>query len=214
MANLCEQTDADVDLVAKGMGLDERIGPRFLQAGLGYGGSCFPKDVRALIKIGEDLGVNLDLLKEVDKINTARVGAFVGKMKKALWILKDKKIAVLGLAFKPDTDDIRNAPSIPLIQALLEEEAVLSVYDPKAADNMMEVYPESEPKIQYASTPYQAAENANALLIVTDWEEFKNLDLNRIKENMANPIIVDGRNIFDPGKVRSLGFEYYSVGRK
>ncbi len=214
MANLCEQTDADVDLVAKGMGLDPRIGPRFLQAGLGYGGSCFPKDVRALIKIGEDLGVNLDLLKEVDKINTDRVRTFVNKMKKALWILKDKKIAILGLAFKPETDDLRNAPSIPLIQALLDEEAVLSLYDPKAADNMKTIFPEKESQIQYTSSPYQAAEDANALLIVTEWDEFKALDLKKIKQTMANPIIVDGRNIFDPKQAKSLGFEYYSVGRK
>lgn len=214
MANLCERTDADVDLVAKGMGLDSRIGSRFLQAGLGYGGSCFPKDVRALIKIGEDLGVDLDLLKEVDKINTDRVGAFIGKMKRALWILKDKKIAVLGLAFKPETDDIRNAPSIPLIRALLAEDAVLSLYDPKAAGNMKTVFPENEPQLQYASSPYQAVEDANALLLVTEWNEFKELDLNKIKEAMANPIIVDGRNIFDPEKVKGLGFEYYSVGRK
>lgn len=214
MANLCEQTDADVNLVAKGMGLDSRIGSRFLQAGLGYGGSCFPKDVRALIRIGEDLGVNLDLLKEVDKINTERVKAFVAKVKRALWILKDKKIAILGLAFKPETDDIRNAPSIPLIRALLEEEAILSLYDPKAADNMKTVFPENGPRIQYTPSPYQTAQDANALLIVTEWDEFKDLDLKKIKEVMANPIIVDGRNIFDPGAVRSLGFEYYSVGRK
>jgi UDPglucose 6-dehydrogenase len=214
MANLCEQTDADVNLVAKGMGLDARIGSRFLQAGLGYGGSCFPKDVRALIKIGEDLGVNLDLLKEVDKINTERVKSFVAKVKKALWILKDKKIAILGLAFKPETDDIRNAPSIPLIRALLEEEAMLSLYDPKAADNMKTVFPKNESRIQYTSSPFQAAQDANALLVVTEWDEFKNLDLKKIKEVMANPIVVDGRNIFDPGQVRSIGFEYYSVGRK
>ena len=214
IANLCEQTDADVNLVAKGMGLDSRIGPRFLQAGLGYGGSCFPKDVRALIKIGEDLGVNLDLLKEVDKINTDRVGAFLDKIKKALWILKDKKIAVLGLAFKPETDDIRNAPSIPLIQALLEEEAILSLYDPKAIDNMKTIFSDDEPQIQYTSSPLQAAENANALLVVTEWDEFKDLDLKKIKDIMANPIIVDGRNIFDSKLVRSIGFEYYSIGRK
>lgn len=214
MANLCEQTEADVSLVAKGMGLDARIGSRFLQAGLGYGGSCFPKDVRALIKIGEDLGVDLDLLKEVDKINTERVKAFVAKVKRALWILKDKKIAILGLAFKPETDDIRNAPSIPLIRALLEEEAILSLYDPKAADNMKTIFPEAKPRIQYTDSPCKTAQDANALLIVTEWEEFKNLDLKKIKDVMANPIIVDGRNIFDPGEVRSLGFEYYSVGRK
>jgi UDPglucose 6-dehydrogenase len=214
MANLCEKTDADVEFVAKGMGLDPRIGPRFLGAGLGYGGSCFPKDVRALIKIGEDLGVNLDLLKEVDKINTDRVGTFIDKMKRALWILKEKKIAILGLAFKPETDDIRNAPSIPLIRALLEEEAILSLYDPKATDNMKKIFPDKKPQIQYTSSPYQAAEDANALLIVTEWDEFRDLDLKKVKLSMANPIIVDGRNIFDSEQVRSLGFEYYSIGRR
>lgn len=214
MANLCEKTDADVGLVAKGMGLDSRIGSRFLRAGLGYGGSCFPKDVRALIKIGEDLGVNLDLLREVDRINTDRVSAFIDKIKKALWILKDKKIAVLGLSFKPETDDIRNAPSIPLVRALLDEEAVVCLYDPQAADNMKQIFPEKPPQVQYVSSAYEAADGANALLVVTEWDEFKALDLNRVKAKMSNPIIVDGRNIFDPEKIRGLGFEYYSIGRK
>ncbi len=214
MANLCEKTDADVDLVAKGMGLDSRIGSLFLRAGLGYGGSCFPKDVRALIKIGEDLGVNLNLLKEVDRINTDRIEAFVDKIKKALWILKDKKIAVLGLSFKPETDDIRNAPSINLVRALLNEEARVCLYDPQAADNMKQLFPDKPPQVQYVSSPYEAADGANALLIVTEWDEFKDLDLNNVKGKMSNPIIVDGRNIFDPEKVRDLGFEYYSVGRK
>ena len=214
MANLCERTDADVTLVAQGMGLDQRIGSRFLQAGLGYGGSCFPKDVRALIKIGEDLGVNLDLLKEVDRVNMDRVRTFVDKIKKALWILKDKKIAILGLAFKPETDDLRNAPSIALIRSLIDQEAQLSLYDPKASGNMKAIFPDSDPRIQYASSPYEAAKEANALLIVTEWDEFRTLDLKRIKESMDNPIIVDGRNIYEPQQVRDLGFEYYSVGRK
>jgi len=214
MANLCEKTDADVDLVAKGMGLDSRIGSRFLRAGLGYGGSCFPKDVRALIKIGEDLGVNLNLLKEVDRVNTDRVAAFIDKIKKALWILKDKKIAVLGLSFKPETDDIRNAPSINLVKALLKEGAFLYLYDPKAMENMKELFPEDQPGLFYMDSPYKAAEGANALLLVTEWEEFEHIDLNKIKQDMANPILVDGRNLFDPEKVRNLGFEYYSIGRK
>jgi UDPglucose 6-dehydrogenase len=208
MANLCEKTDADVEFVAQGMGLDPRIGPLFLRAGLGYGGSCFPKDVRALIKIGEDLGVNLDLLKEVDRINTDRIKVFVDKIKKALWILKDKKIAVLGLSFKPQTDDIRNAPSISLIQALLDEGAQLVLYDPQAMDNIKEIFKEQPPSIQYAASPYEAAADANALLVVTEWDEIKNLDLKKIKEVLANPIIVDGRNLYDPEKVRGLGFEY------
>lgn len=214
MANLCEKTEADVEQVAEGMGLDPRIGPRFLSAGLGYGGSCFPKDVRALIKIGEDLGVDLSLLKEVDRANIERIRFFVEKVKKALWILKEKNIAVLGLSFKPQTDDIRNAPSINLINVLLEEGAFLRLYDPKAMSNMKTVFSEDHPNIAYASTPYDAVQGANALLVVTEWEQFRKLDLKRIKQAMANPIIIDGRNIFNPEVIKSFGFEYYSVGRK
>jgi UDPglucose 6-dehydrogenase len=214
MANLCEETEADVERVAKGMGLDSRIGHRFLGAGIGYGGSCFPKDVRALIRIGEDLGVDLSLLKEVDRINVDRIHVFVNKIKKALWILKDKTIAVLGLSFKPRTDDIRNAPSINLIQVLIDEGSLLRLYDPKAMEGMKAVFPEDHPHITYASSPYDAAEGANALLIVTEWEEFRDLDLSKVKDLMANPIIIDGRNIYDPEEIKNLGFEYYSVGRK
>lgn len=214
ISELCEKTEADVELVAKGMGLDPRIGPRFLQAGLGYGGSCFPKDVRALIWMGEDLGVKFNLLKEVDRINKERIKVFVEKIKKSLWILKDKRIAVLGLSFKPETDDIRNAPSIDVIKELLNEGAKVRLYDPKAMDNMKEVFPEQPPQILYVNSPYEAVEGAAALLIITEWDEFKGLDLEKIKDVMANPIIIDGRNIFEPEDVRSLGFEYYSVGRK
>lgn len=214
ISNLCEKTDADVELVAKGMGLDPRIGGLFLKAGLGYGGSCFPKDIKALTKIGEDLGINVNLLKEADSINQERTGFFVEKIKKALWILKDKKIAVLGLSFKPETDDIREASSIKVIRKLLEEGASLSLYDPKAMENMKEIFPEEPPKIIYCKSPYQATEETNALLIVTEWDEFRELDLKKIKDSMTNPIIVDGRNIYEPTKVRKLGFEYYSIGRK
>lgn len=214
MSDLCERTDADVEQVARGMGLDQRIGEKFLNAGLGYGGSCFPKDVRALIKIGEDLGADMEMLKEVDSLNTSRVHAFLEKIRKALWILKDKRIAVLGLAFKPETDDIRNAPSIPVIRELQDEGALLRLYDPKAMDNMRSVIPEKAPGVSYVKNAYSAAEGANALLIITEWEEFRNLDLGRIRKLMANPIIVDGRNLFPPEFVRGAGFEYYSVGRK
>lgn len=214
ISDLCERTDADVELVAKGMGMDPRIGERFLRAGLGYGGSCFPKDVRALIKIGEDLGADLALLKEVDRINMDRIQNFLDKIKKALWIVKDKKIAVLGLAFKPETDDIRNAPSISLIHELQSQEALLRLYDPKAMDNMKSIFPEDPPKIVYVDNLYNAVKDANALLVVTEWEEITSLDLKKVKPLMANPIIIDGRNVFDPNEIRSLGFEYYSVGRK
>ncbi len=214
IAELCEKTDADVNQVAKGMGFDPRIGSQFLKAGLGYGGSCFPKDIRALTKIGEDLGVNMNLLREADRINLDRIDSFVEKTKKALWILKDKKIAVLGLAFKPETDDIREALSIKVIKKLLDEGSFLRLYDPRAMENMREIFPEEPPQISYVKSPYEAVKEANALLIITEWDEFKELDLKKIKEVMENPIIIDGRNVYDPSEVRELGFEYYSIGRQ
>lgn len=214
ISELCERTDADVEMVAKGMGLDSRIGSQFLRAGIGYGGSCFPKDVRALIHIGEELGVNFGLLKEVDKINSNRIKIFIEKIRKALWILKDKKIAVLGLSFKPETDDIRNAPSIFLIKELLKEGSLLNLYDPKAMSNMKKVYPEKPPQISYFSSVYKALEETNACLIVTEWNEFRSLDLKRVRQLMANPIIIDGRNLFNPTEAKEAGFEYYSMGRK
>jgi len=214
IAELCEKTDADVNQVAKGMGFDSRIGSQFLKAGLGYGGSCFPKDIRALTKIGEDLGVNMNLLREADRINLDRIVFFVEKTKKALWILKDKKIAVLGLAFKPETDDIREASSIKIIKRLLDEGSYLRLYDPRAMENMREIFPEEPPQISYVKSPYEAVKEANALLIITEWDEFKELDLKKIKEVMDNPVIIDGRNVYDPSEVRELGFEYYSIGRQ
>jgi UDPglucose 6-dehydrogenase len=214
ISELCEKTDADVNQVAEGMGFDPRIGSQFLKAGLGYGGSCFPKDIRALTKIGEDLGVNMNLLREADRINLDRIDFFVEKTKKALWILKDKKIAVLGLAFKPETDDIREASSIKIIKRLLDEGAYLRLYDPKAMENMREIFSEEPPQISYVKSPYEAVKEANALLIITEWDEFKELDLKKIKEVMDNPVIIDGRNVYDPSEVRELGFEYYSIGRQ
>jgi len=213
ISDLCEKTAADVEQVALGMGKDPRIGMKFLNAGLGYGGSCFPKDIKALTKIGEDLGVNMTLLKEADRVNHERTAVFVDKVKRALWILKDKRIAVLGLAFKPETDDIREASSIKIIRELIKEGSALRLYDPKAMNSMKEIFPQST-QVVYCDDPFQAAQDANALLIITEWAEFRTLDLARIKDLMANPIIVDGRNLFEPGSVRKLGFEYYSVGRK
>ncbi len=214
IADLCEKTDADVELIAKGMGLDSRIGPKFLNAGLGYGGSCFPKDARALVHIGEELGVNFDFLREVEKINTNRIRVFVDKIKNALWILKDKKIAVLGLAFKPETDDLRNAPSIRVVEELLNEGALLRLYDPKAMNNMKSFFPEKKPDIKYMSSLYEAVDGANALLLITEWEEFSKMDLKKVKSLMDNPIFIDGRNLFVPEDVRKMGFEYSSIGRK
>lgn len=214
ISDICERTEANVEQVALGMGLDPRIGSRFLKAGIGYGGSCFPKDIKALTKIGEDLGVDMSLLKEADRINADRIQVLVEKVKGALWILKDKKIAVLGLAFKPETDDIREAPSIRIIGELLQGGAVLRLYDPQAMENMKKLYPAEPGRVSYAASPYQAIEGANALLVLTEWEEFAALDLPRVKKSMDNPIVVDGRNVFDPEEVRRLGLEYYSIGRK
>jgi UDPglucose 6-dehydrogenase len=214
VADLCERTDADVGMVARGMGLDPRIGASFLKAGLGYGGSCFPKDVKALAKIGSELGVDMTLLRDVDALNDDRIRVFMDKVRKALWILKGKTVGVLGLAFKPETDDIREAPSIKVIRELLKQGAVLRLYDPKAADNMKELFPEDGQAVTYVSNPYAAAEGAHILLVVTEWEEIRTLDLAKVKGLMANPVLIDGRNVFDPAAVRALGFEYASIGRK
>jgi UDPglucose 6-dehydrogenase len=214
ISDLCDKTDADVKQVAEGMGLDARIGTQFLRAGVGYGGSCFPKDIKALAKIGEDLGVNISILREADNINTERIGIFVEKIKKVLWVLKDKTIAILGLSFKPETDDIREAPSIKVIKELLKEGASIRLYDPQAMENVKELFPEEPPRVVYAKSPYEAVEGANALAMITEWDEFLKMDLKKIKEAMTNPLIVDGRNIFDPSEMRKLGFEYDCMGRK
>ncbi|MEJ7555454.1 MAG: UDP-glucose/GDP-mannose dehydrogenase family protein [Aquificaceae bacterium] len=212
VADLCEKTGADIKLVADGMGYDKRIGRDFLNAGIGYGGSCFPKDVKAFIRIAQDYGLDFGLLREVDRINQERPVKFVEKVKRVLWSVKGKKLAVWGLAFKPNTDDIREAPSIKIVDMLLREGAKLSLYDPKAMENFKLLFPEGK-GISYAKDLYSAVENAEALLILTEWEEFKKADLKRVKSLMALPIIVDGRNVYEPPEVRALGFEYYPVGR-
>ncbi|MDW8067065.1 MAG: UDP-glucose/GDP-mannose dehydrogenase family protein [Aquificaceae bacterium] len=212
IADLCEKAGADVKLVADGMGYDKRIGRAFLNAGIGYGGSCFPKDVKAFIRIAQDYGLDFGLLKEVEKINQERPIKFVEKIKGVLWSLKDKKLAVWGLSFKPNTDDIREAPSIKIVDLLVREGAKLSLYDPKAVENFKVLFPEGK-QVSYARDMYEALDGASALLILTEWDEFQRADLKRVKELMELPIIVDGRNIFETEHVKSLGFEYYPVGR-
>ncbi len=212
VADLCEKTGADITLVAEGMGYDKRIGKEFLRAGIGYGGSCFPKDVKAFIKMAEDYGVDFGLLREVEKINANRINRFVEKVLNALWSLKDKKIAVWGLSFKPNTDDIREAPSLKVIPFLISKGAVVKAYDPKAMDNFGRLFPPNE-KLSYASDPYKAVESAEALLILTEWEEFEKIDLVKVKELMKLPVIVDGRNIYEPLEMKKIGFEYHSIGR-
>ena len=212
VADLCEKVGADVKLVADGMGYDKRIGRAFLNAGIGYGGSCFPKDVKAFIRMAQDYGLDFGLLREVERINQDRPTRFVEKVKNVLWSLRDKRLAVWGLSFKPNTDDIREAPSLKVVDMLLREGAYLSLYDPKAMENFKLVFPEGK-QISYAKDMYSAVEGASALLILTEWEEFVRADLKRVKELMELPIIIDGRNIFEPEDVRALGFEYYPTGR-
>ncbi len=211
VADLCEKVGADVRLVAEGMGYDKRIGKDFLRAGIGWGGSCFPKDIKAFIKMAEDHGVDFSLLKEVDKINSRRAYQFVEKVKNAIWSLRGKTLAIWGLSFKPNTDDIREAQSLRIIPLLLKEGALLKLYDPKAMDNFKKLYPPSK-DLDYAQDMYSAVKGASALLILTEWEEFEKADLSKVKELMELPIIIDGRNIYNPEEVRKLGFEYYGVG--
>ena len=212
IADLCEKVGANVEEVAEGMGYDKRIGREFLRAGIGWGGSCLPKDIKAFIKTLEEYGVNAGILRGALSVNEERVSKFVKKLKEILWVIKGKKIAIWGLSFKPNTDDIRDAPSIKVIQELLREGALIRAYDPKAIPNMKRLFPEGE-DLKYFSDKYEAAKGAEALLIITEWEEFKKADLNKLKKIMELPIILDGRNIYNPEEVRSLGFEYYSVGR-
>jgi UDPglucose 6-dehydrogenase len=213
IADLCEAVGADVTKVAQGIGMDPRIGTAFLQAGVGFGGYCFPKDLRAFIHLAESYGVDFSLLKDVEAINQRRPEMFVKKVRQALWVLRGKVIGILGLAFKPNTDDIRESPSLKVIQALVDEGASLQLYDPKAMPNVRRVLPPEEGRIRYCETAYEASRAAQALLVLTEWKEFEDLDLDTVRELMDVPIIVDGRNVFVPERVRSAGFEYLCVGR-
>jgi UDPglucose 6-dehydrogenase len=213
VSELCEKVGADVNMVAEGMGYDKRIGRAFLQAGIGYGGSCFPKDVKAFIKIAEEHGVDFSLLEEVEKINLKRRTNFIKRIKNVLWIIKDKNIAVWGLSFKPNTDDIREAPSIDIVRELEKLKANLKLYDPKARESFKNIFPEKQ-NIKYFDDKYKTLKDADALLILTEWDEFKKADLNKIKENMRLPIIIDGRNIYQLKDMKKKGFGYYSIGRE
>jgi UDPglucose 6-dehydrogenase len=209
VANLCEVVGADVSKVAEGMGLDPRIGPSFLNPGIGFGGFCFPKDVQAFIRIAEKSSCDFSLLREVEKINQERVKHFVGKIRKELWVLRGKKLAVWGLAFKPNTDDVRFAPSIGLVKALLAEGAAVRAYDPEATEKARAVLPE----ITYCTDPYEAASGADAILVVTEWDEFRRIDWNRLLSIVEQPLVIDGRNVFAPEDLAQKGFHYLSIGR-
>jgi UDPglucose 6-dehydrogenase len=212
VANLCEAVDADVEHVSRGMGLDSRIGKRFLSAGIGYGGSCFPKDVAAFRYVAQQLGIDFGLLQEVEKINELQKERFFQKIRSALWTLRKKKLGVLGLAFKGGTDDIRESPALEIIQMLIEAGASIVAYDPAAIERAKAEMP-PHATLQYTDDPYVAADNADALLILTDWAEFTRLDLKRLRYTLRYPIVIDGRNLFDPWVMQDLGFNYLSVGR-
>ncbi|MDR1305798.1 MAG: UDP-glucose/GDP-mannose dehydrogenase family protein [Verrucomicrobiales bacterium] len=206
---ICEASGADVEKVAAGMGADKRIGRQFLNAGLGYGGSCFPKDISAFIKISEELGYDFQLLKEVETINASQGERFLKKLRDKLWVLKEKKIGQLGLAFKGNTDDIRMSVGIRIAEQMVREGAALSAYDPKGMEKCRQLHP----TIPTVSDPYAVAKDAEALIIATEWTEFRNLDWVKIRGLMRTPLVFDGRNLLDPAEMQSLGFEYYSVGR-
>jgi UDPglucose 6-dehydrogenase len=206
---VCEKSGADILKVAEGIGLDKRIGMAFLNAGIGYGGFCFPKDLRAFIRIAEELGYDFRLLKEVERVNEEQKDRFVRKIEGLLWNLRGKTVGMLGLAFKPDTDDMRFAPSIDIIAHLKREGATVKAYDPQSQERAKQLMPD----VTYCKDPYGVAQDADCLAIVTEWDEFRQLDMKRIKDLLKLPIIVDGRNVFDPKKMEELGFIYRGIGR-
>lgn len=206
---ICEMAGADVLKVAEGVGMDKRIGRAFLDAGVGFGGFCFPKDIRAFVRIAEKLGYDFRLLKEVERINEEQKERFVAKVKEVLWNLSGKTIGVLGLAFKPNTDDMRYAPSLDIINGLLSEGAKVKAYDPAAMDAAKKLLN----NVEFCKDPYDTAKDADALALVTEWEEFEKLDLEKLKTVMRSPVLIDGRNVFDPETIQELGFVYKGMGR-
>jgi len=212
VANLAEAVDADIVDIATGIGMDSRIGPRFLRAGLGYGGSCFPKDVAAFHWVAQQQGVNFELLDEIRKINETQKDIFFNKVRASLWTLRGKRLAALGMAFKGDTDDIRESPAMDVIGKLLDAGALVAAYDPAAMERAKDVLPPSD-KLRYAENVYDAATDADAVLILTDWKEFARIDLTRLNQLIRFPIVIDGRNLYKPQDMANHGFTYISVGR-
>ncbi len=210
IANLCEAVGADVQVVAKAMGLDQRIGSKFLHAGPGYGGSCFPKDTLALLQIAKENGVDLEIVKAATSVNKNQKEKMIKKIKDAIGLLKGKTISVLGLSFKPNTNDIREAPSLYIIKRLLKEGAKIKAYDPVAMEDARKIFP----KITFCKDSYNAVKGADAIVIVTEWNQFRNLDLQKIKTLVKEDFFFDLRNIYEPNKLRRFGFNYYSVGRR
>src|SRR5665213_1929912 len=212
VANLAETVDADIEDIAAGIGLDSRIGPKFLRAGLGYGGSCFPKDVAAFHWVAQQQGLDFQLLQEVQRINDAQKDVFFNKVRAALWTLRGKRLAALGLAFKGGTDDVRESPALEIIRRLIEAGACVTAYDPAAMDRAKAVMPAND-KLRYADDLYDAAKDVDAVLILTDWKEFGKIDLAQLNRTVRFPIIIDGRNLYKPEEMGDAGFTYVSIGR-
>ncbi len=210
IADLCEKIGANVEEVTHAMGLDARIGGQFLKAGLGYGGFCFPKDVQAFIHLSSKVGVDFDILKATERVNKQRIDRFFEKIHQALWVVKGKRVAVLGLAFKANTDDIRFAPALEVVKRLLEEGAFVQATDPEGTPRTKALFPQA----QYHEDPYQALQDADAALVCTEWEVFRKLDWDRAGKLMARKLVIDGRNLYTPQAMREKGFEYYSFGRE
>ncbi len=212
LSAICEASGADIERVVDGIGADKRIGRHFLNAGLGYGGSCFPKDIAAFIAISDDLGVPFALLKEVQRINAAQRERFIKRVRDSLWVLKEKRIAVWGLTFKPDTDDVRSSVAVDIVNDLIKEGAIVTVYDPKGIDKAKEQ--NLVPGVNFANSPLEAAKDAEALILATEWKEFLNVDMEKVRDIMHTPLLFDGRNLFDPDTMTSFGFTYHGIGRK
>ena len=210
VANLCDQVGADIERVAEGMGYDHRIGPEFLRAGIGFGGFCFPKDLQAFVRIAEKSGCDFRLLREVERVNLEQVNLFLRKLNRAIWVLKNKTIAVWGLAFKANTDDLRFSPAVAVVERLVAEGARVRAYDPKAMEGARAELADS---VAYCSSALEAAEGADAVLLLTDWPEFRSLDFAGLRKLMARPLVLDGRNLLDPETLRSAGFEYVAMGK-
>ena len=209
VSDLAEKLGANVEEVMHGVGLDPRIGGHFLKPGLGFGGFCLPKDLQAFVRLAERHGVDFSMLREAERINHQRVENFVEKLRHSLWVLKGKKLGVLGLAFKANTDDIRFAPSLELIKRLRQEGVHVNAYDPQAIEKIRDLFPE----LNCTQDAYEAAQGADALLIVTEWPEFRELDWKRVHQGMSRPLVLDGRNLLSSEEMSALGFEYHSVGR-
>jgi len=209
IADLCEKIGANVEEVTHAMGMDPRIGSQFLQAGLGFGGFCFPKDLQAFVHLAATVGVDFDILKAAERVNKQRIDRFLEKVSKALWVVKGKRIAVLGLAFKANTDDIRFAPALEVVKRLLDEGAQVHATDPEAIAKTKKIFPQ----VQYHEDPYEALQGAQAALICTEWNVFRKMDWERAGKLMARKLVVDGRNLYSPKTMSELGFEYFSFGR-